>query len=165
MQINYSLHLTPFGYCLLALYEQQICWLSLHDLLLTETEIMALVRTAFPTAKFNPDPSQINPLITQIFADPAQLPNYTVQLAGTPFQQQVWRKLQELPVGTTVSYSTVAQQLGRPRAVRAIASAIAQNKIAVLVPCHRVISKSGALHHYRWGPARKQQLLAWEQLS
>ena len=164
MQINYSSHPTPFGICLLAVSAQQICWLSLHDEQLTECAITTLLTKNFPAANFSYAPTPINPLITSIFTSPDQLPNFAVQLAGTPFQKQVWHQLQEIPAGTTVSYSTIAQQLGRPRAVRAVARAIAQNKIALLIPCHRVISKSGAIHNYRWGKARKQQLLSWEQV-
>lgn len=165
MQITYSTHPTPFGHCLLAQHQQQICWLSLYDQQPTSAEISALLNQNFPNYDYQPDPVTINPLIIQLCQQPQQLTNFPVQLTGTPFQKQVWQQLRQLPAGSTISYSALAQQLGQPKAARAVARAVAQNKIALLVPCHRVIKKSGAPHQYRWGSARKQQLLAWEQAN
>ncbi|WP_336368599.1 methylated-DNA--[protein]-cysteine S-methyltransferase [Marinobacter sp. C2H3] len=85
-----------------------------------------------------------------------------LDLRGTPFQQSVWRSLQDIPAGTTVSYASLARKLGKPRAVRAVAGACAANRVAVLVPCHRVVRSDGGLSGYRWGVERKQALLAQE---
>lgn len=86
-----------------------------------------------------------------------------LDIRGTAFQRQVWEALQQIPPGQTRSYAEVAEHIGNPRAVRAVASAIAANKLAVAVPCHRVIGSDGALTGYRWGIARKAVLLAREQ--
>ena len=88
-----------------------------------------------------------------------------VDLLGTGFQQRVWDALMKVPEGETVSYAGLARQLGAPRAARAAARARAHNRIAVVVPCHRVIRGDGSLGGYRWGLPRKQQLLARERVS
>ena len=81
---------------------------------------------------------------------------------GTGFQQLVWRYLQSIPSGEVRSYAEVAAAIGKPKAVRAVASACARNRIAVLVPCHRVIRGDGGLGGYRWGAERKRALLEAE---
>ncbi len=83
-----------------------------------------------------------------------------LDIRGTAFQAQVWRALQKIPPGQTTSYSEIAAALGRPQAVRAVARAIASNKLAVLVPCHRVVRSDGELAGYRWGVERKRALIA-----
>ena len=88
--------------------------------------------------------------------------NLPLDIRGTAFQQRVWQALREIPVGKTLSCSQPAQKIGKPKAVRAIASACAANKIAVTIPCHRVVSNDGVLSGYRWGLARKTSLLEKE---
>jgi len=88
--------------------------------------------------------------------------NTTLVLVGTDFQVRVWRALLNSSARTTLSYSELAQSIGRPHAVRAVANACAQNKIAYFIPCHRVVQKSGKLGGYRWGVTRKQALLERE---
>ncbi len=90
---------------------------------------------------------------------PVSLP---LDLQGTAFQLQVWQALRQIPVGETRSYRQVAEHIGQPRAVRAVAGACAANSLAMIVPCHRVVREDGALSGYRWGTARKAQLLARE---
>ncbi|PLM31987.1 bifunctional transcriptional activator/DNA repair enzyme protein Ada, partial [Klebsiella quasipneumoniae] len=90
---------------------------------------------------------------------PVSLP---LDLQGTAFQLQVWQALRQIPAGETRSYRQVAEHIGQPRAVRAVAGACAANSLAVIVPCHRVVRENGALSGYRWGTARKAQLLARE---
>ena len=86
-----------------------------------------------------------------------------LHIRGTAFQQEVWAALQALPAGTTASYAAVAQALGRPKAVRAVAGACAANVLAVAIPCHRVVRTDGSLSGYRWGVERKRALLEREQ--
>lgn len=88
---------------------------------------------------------------------------FALDLRGTQFQQQVWRALMQIPAGETISYSELAQRVGRPRAVRAAASACAANPLALVVPCHRVLRQSGELGGYAWGLGRKQYLLDTER--
>lgn len=89
---------------------------------------------------------------------------YTYDFHGTPFQIQVWKALMKIQKGTTKTYAEVAKMIGKPAAIRAVASAIAQNNIAILVPCHRVIRSDGALGEYRWGKELKKKLLQSEQI-
>ncbi|HAO26096.1 MAG TPA: cysteine methyltransferase, partial [Methylophaga sp.] len=90
--------------------------------------------------------------------------DFSLDLRGTVFQKQVWQALQQIPTGTTVSYSDIAEKLNNPGAVRAIASACGANNIAVIIPCHRVIRKDGSLSGYRWGVESKLALLRRERL-
>ena len=88
--------------------------------------------------------------------------NLPLDIRGTAYQQRVWQALREIPAGKTLSYSQLAQKIGKPKAVRAVASACAVNKIAVAIPCHRIIRNDGALSGYRWGLARRASLLKKE---
>jgi len=83
-------------------------------------------------------------------------------LKDTNFQMKVWQALLKIPFGTTVSYKDLAISMGKPKAVRAVANAIAKNKLAFVIPCHRVISSSGKIGGYRWDVSRKQKILDWE---
>jgi AraC family transcriptional regulator of adaptative response/methylated-DNA-[protein]-cysteine methyltransferase len=88
-----------------------------------------------------------------------------VDIQASAFQWKVWRELQKIPLGETRSYTEVARAIGSPKAVRAVAGACARNKVAVLIPCHRVIGQGGALGGYRWGVERKKRLLAKERAT
>jgi AraC family transcriptional regulator of adaptative response/methylated-DNA-[protein]-cysteine methyltransferase len=95
---------------------------------------------------------------------PAELDTeeFTLAPIGTAFQQAVWEALRQIPPGATVTYREIAERIGRPQAVRAVAQACAANPIAVLVPCHRVVRTDGQIGGYRWGPGRKTVLLQRE---
>ena len=84
------------------------------------------------------------------------------RIRGTAFQERVWRALQRIPPGSTLSYAEVAARIGEPHAVRAVANACANNKLAVAIPCHRVVRSDGRLAGYRWGIDRKRELLRRE---
>ncbi len=100
--------------------------------------------------------------LVQYIAGTAPLPQMPLDTRGTAFQRDVWQALGSTPMGEVISYRTLAERIGRPRAVRAVASACAQNTIALLIPCHRVVRSDGQLGGYRWGLARKRALLACE---
>ena len=85
--------------------------------------------------------------------------NLPLDVRGTAFQQRVWQALREIPVGETVSYGEVARRIGAPKAVRAVAAACAANKLAVAIPCHRVVRNDGSLSGYAWGVERRRALL------
>jgi AraC family transcriptional regulator of adaptative response/methylated-DNA-[protein]-cysteine methyltransferase len=91
--------------------------------------------------------------------------NLPLDVRGTAFQQRVWQALQKIPVGQTVSYKDIAEKIGAPKAVRAVASACAANNIAVAIPCHRVVRSDGTLANYAWGVERKEKLLTTEGVS
>ena len=87
---------------------------------------------------------------------------FHLQIKGTNFQVNVWRALLSIPSGKVVSYQDIAQFVGRPNSFRAVANAIAINPVGYLIPCHRVIAKSGLIHRYRWGAVRKMAMVGWE---
>jgi AraC family transcriptional regulator of adaptative response/methylated-DNA-[protein]-cysteine methyltransferase len=93
---------------------------------------------------------------------PGEQPDLPLDIRGTAFQARVWRALQKVPPGRTATYSEIAAALGQPKAVRAVAAACAANKLALLVPCHRIVRRDGDLAGYRWGVERKRALLAAE---
>jgi len=100
--------------------------------------------------------------VKQEIIDFSKPENYTYDFHGTPFQQKVWKALMKIKRGQTKTYSDVAQMIGKPTAIRAVASAIAKNNIAILIPCHRVIRSDGTLGEYRWGKELKNKLLRSE---
>ncbi|NQV81826.1 MAG: methylated-DNA--[protein]-cysteine S-methyltransferase, partial [Alphaproteobacteria bacterium] len=102
------------------------------------------------------------PVVRAIFAPRASDKPLTLLLKGTNFQIRVWEALLAIPAGHTTTYEALGSRLGLPRHGRAVGNAVAHNAISWLVPCHRVIRKTGIVHHYRWGGARKRAMLAWE---
>jgi len=96
-------------------------------------------------------------------SSPGDLSEIPVRISGTEFQKQVWEALEQLPVGSRQPYSALAESIGQPTAVRAVASACARNSIALRIPCHRILRSDGALGGYRWGLAMKQRLLNAER--
>ena len=96
---------------------------------------------------------------------PAQGLDLPLDMRGTAFQQRVWQALRRIPSGSTASYAEIAQRIGQPKAVRAVAQACAANAIAVAIPCHRVVRTDGAFSGYRWGVERKRALLEREKAA
>lgn len=162
LTIHYGFAPTPFGECLAARTARGICHLMFAD----DGRRTALdtLRARWPHARFERDRAGIEKLVRQLFA-PATTHNHkplALHLHGTNFQIRVWEALVRIPAGAALSYESLARALDAPAARRAVASAVAANSVAVLIPCHRVIRKSGAFGEYRWGATRKQALLAWE---
>ncbi len=163
LAIRYGIGPSPFGECLLALTERGICALSF---LVDEGREAAIaeLRRRWPGADFREDPAAILPVLRRIFdrsSEPGGSP-LSLHLQGTNFQLKVWEALLRIPPGSALSYEDVAAELGTPGAARAVGGAVAQNPVAFLIPCHRVIRRTGAFGEYRWGSARKKALLGWE---
>ena len=150
------------GRCLVAHSERGVCAVLPGD---NDAVLLDDLRRRFPNAELREGDPEFRRQMAEIFAHlddsrrPVSLP---LDLQGTAFQLQVWQALRQIPVGETRSYRQVAEQMGQPRAVRAVAGACAANTLAVIVPCHRVVREDGALSGYRWGIERKAQLLARE---
>jgi AraC family transcriptional regulator of adaptative response/methylated-DNA-[protein]-cysteine methyltransferase len=161
--IEYGCFLSPFGKCLLAKTKWGICKLAFFDTGLEETQIEKELNDEWRNASLIKDNSKIKSQAEIIFSrketwrQPLQL-----LLKGTQFQLDVWKALLALPANDLVSYEKVAASISQPKAVRAVASAVAHNKIAYLVPCHRVIRKNGDLGQYRWKAHRKKELITWD---
>jgi len=162
LEIVYGIHPTPFGYMLLAQTEKGICSLSFINHEQPEEDLTALSKR-WPRANLIEDIQTTKVTASTIF-DANRLTDKKIHLAvsGTNFQVNVWRALLKIPSGRTVSYQQLANYTGKPEAVRATANAVAANPIAYLIPCHRVLRKTGGLGGYRWGRQRKQLLLAWD---
>ena len=160
--IHYTAVPTSLGMLLVAVTERGICSAALGD---DEESLVENLKTEYPRAKLTRTTDSDDRLIDAVVAhvegrvDPEALP---LDLRATAFQWQVWRALQRIPEGATRSYQAIATELGRPTAARAVARACASNRVAVLIPCHRVVRGDGGLGGYRWGIARKAALLARE---
>src|SRR5215218_2913 len=163
VMIHYTAVPTSLGLLLVAVTERGVCSVSLGD---DETALVEALRAEFPAAELARSTDARDRLVDSVVAhvegraDSDELP---LDIRATAFQWQVWRALQRIPEGATRSYQAVAEELGRPTAARAVARACASNRVAVLIPCHRVVRGDGALGGYRWGVARKAALLAREQ--
>jgi len=167
LTIRYGLHLTPFGKCLIASTERGICYLSFVQT--SEGSAIDTLVADWKQAKMIEDYNTTAPLIARIFPNPEIGTAFdqadqrlSLHLCGTNFQIKVWEALLNISTGSVTTYEHIAAQIGNPNAVRAVGTAVGHNPIAVLVPCHRVIRKSGEFGNYRYGAARKMALLARE---
>jgi len=163
MRISYAAAACPLGHLLVAATNKGLCAVSLGD---SVQELYAALTKEYPKAEIVEDRQALKSFLKEILAylngDQPRL-DFPLDVRATAFQSLVWEKLRQIPYGMTRSYSDVAETLGRPRAVRAVARACATNPVALVVPCHRVVGRTGALSGYRWGIERKQALLAREQ--
>lgn len=159
MTLFFSRFHSPVGEYCLARTEIGICWLAFSDTIETDFQQLQVFR---PDRSPVHDPAALAPLAEAIWARDTP-PAFKLDLAGTPFQRLVWSAVQKIPFGQTASYTEIAHLIGQPQAVRAVATAIGQNPIAVLIPCHRILRANGHLGGYRWGPALKQRLLNLER--
>jgi AraC family transcriptional regulator of adaptative response/methylated-DNA-[protein]-cysteine methyltransferase len=145
--------------------ERGLCWLSLAG---TKHEAEASLREEFPAATLKRDPSLASMVDAALRVVGGQtnsskkLAALQIDLRGTAFQLKVWQALRQIPHGETRSYSQLARELGDPKATRAVARACATNRVAIVVPCHRVVGANGSLTGYRWGVERKRMLLEAE---
>lgn len=166
LELSWACGDTDLGLVLMAATDRGLCFLQFGS---SETALLEGLRQEFPLASVQPMASTQQPQFDAwMLALQQQLrgrPGTKIPLdpKGTAFQQRVWRYLQQIPAGQTRSYAELAQALDQPRAARAVASACARNRIAVLIPCHRVIRGDGGMGGYRWGLERKQRLLSAEQ--
>ena len=163
LQIHYSFCDSPFGECLLAITQRGICYFGFVDAG-ERSETFGQLRDTWPGSKLIENPNTVSPIVKDIFrVNNKKNPKpFNLQIKGTNFQINVWRALLSIPKGCVVSYQDIASHIGRPKAFRAVANAIAINPVAYLIPCHRVITKSGKIHQYRWGSYRKKAIIGWE---
>jgi AraC family transcriptional regulator of adaptative response/methylated-DNA-[protein]-cysteine methyltransferase len=188
LTIRYGFHPTPFGECLLAVTARGVCGLNFVGMGGRDGELEAL-RARWPAAILVENPAETGTVAAQIFGAPRTLdassppmeqavtqwrgqPPGTLAgpepgglrllLAGTNFQIKVWEALLRIPPGSVCTYEDVAASIGQPSAARAVGGAVGANSIAYLIPCHRVIRKSGVFREYRWGETRKRAMIGWE---
>ncbi|MEM5316313.1 bifunctional DNA-binding transcriptional regulator/O6-methylguanine-DNA methyltransferase Ada [Paraburkholderia sp. JHI869] len=159
LTIRYAATPTSIGFVMIAATEKGICRIAFGD---DAAALTAALTADFANAQCLEDKAAVAPFAAQIDAylhgrrERFELP---LDIAATAFQQRVWDALQRIPYGETRSYTQIAETLGAPRAVRAVASACASNPVALAIPCHRVVQKGGSLAGYRWGLERKAALI------
>lgn len=163
VEIQYGFHASPFGYALLMVTEHGLAGLAFAD---EGGERAALddMMSRWPKATYREDVHATKAYAGRIF-EPNQWHQDTplrVVMIGSDFEIRVWETLLKIPLGALTTYSDVAEHIGRPTAARAVGTAVGRNPISFVVPCHRVLGKSGGLCGYHWGLTRKQAILGWE---
>ena len=166
LQIYYGTHWTPFGKCLIANTDRGVCglfFLKGND----EREFIQRLREDWPAAVIKESYEKTLSSVNKIFNINIWQTDKPVSLfiKGTNFQIKVWEALLKIPMGNVVAYEEIAKFIGRPKAVRAVGSAVAKNPVSFLIPCHRVIRKYGDFGNYQGGSARKKAILAWEMMN
>ena len=160
--IRFAVGQCTLGAILVAATDKGIASITLGD---DPEELVRYLQDQFPDANLIGDDNAFSSTVATVVAfveNPHIGLDLPLDIQGTAFQQRVWQALRHIPAGTTVTYTELAEHIGKPAAVRAVASACAANKIAVAVPCHRVVHKGGSHAGYRWGIARKDALIARE---
>jgi AraC family transcriptional regulator, regulatory protein of adaptative response / methylated-DNA-[protein]-cysteine methyltransferase len=157
--INYSYADSPFGQILLASTNKGLCYMAFADDEIAFEEL----QQKFPQAKYQQkiDSFQQNALKFFTKSETKKSP-LKLHLKGTPFQIKVWEALLTIPAGQLSTYGKIAQQINNPKACRAVGTAIGDNPISYLIPCHRVIQSTGIFGNYHWGPQRKTAMIGWE---
>jgi AraC family transcriptional regulator, regulatory protein of adaptative response / methylated-DNA-[protein]-cysteine methyltransferase len=159
LAIKFAIRHCSLGQILVAASDKGVCFLALGD----EAEpLLTDLQSRFPKAGLVGGDADFETLVARVVASveaPARRFDFPLDLHGSGFQRRVWAALREIPPGATASYAQIAERIGEPRAIRAVAGACAANKIAVAIPCHRVLRSDGSLSGYRWGVERKRALL------
>lgn len=164
LSINYSFAESPFGNLIVAATPKGIC----HMAFVEEDELSALdtLKEKFPNAQYRQKVDMIQQNALFIFTqDWSKLSEIKLHLKGTDFQLKVWETLLKIPMGQLTTYRNIAAHLNKPKASRAVGSAIGNNPVALLIPCHRVLRSSGELGGYHWGLARKSAIIGWEAVK
>ena len=165
MQIRYTIAELPIGRVLVATTERGVCAVELGA---TDADVKRALELEFPSAMIERSDDDHHRWVQSVLArvrDPqhARGGEIPLDVGGTAFQQRVWKALQEIPAGERRSYREVAEAIGQPSATRAVARACATNRVAIVIPCHRVVREDGELAGYKWGVERKQRLLDEER--
>ncbi|RXJ57938.1 bifunctional helix-turn-helix domain-containing protein/methylated-DNA--[protein]-cysteine S-methyltransferase [Candidatus Marinarcus aquaticus] len=158
VQITYGFGQTPFGKALIGFTLKGICYLGFYDH--NKEEVFQRFNELWENANLIFDEKLANEYLENIFIKNKK---YPLLVKGTNLQINVWKALINIPDGQIITYSDVANRLNKPKSVRAVANAIGKNHIGYLIPCHRVIAKSGAMSGYRWGIERKKLLIEYEK--
>ena len=162
-RIEFAIGESSLGAILVARSQRGVCAISLGD---DAEALLRELQDRFPRAELIGGDAGFERLIAQVVGlieQPELGIDLPLDVRGTAFQQRVWRALRQIPPGETASYAQIAQRIGSPTSVRAVAGACAANTLAVAIPCHRVVRSDGGLSGYRWGVERKQALLERER--
>jgi AraC family transcriptional regulator of adaptative response/methylated-DNA-[protein]-cysteine methyltransferase len=161
--MRYGFHPSPFGEAILVATERGLAGLGFVDGG-DRTGALADMQRRWPKAAYLEDADSTGPLARRIFDPGRWQPEQPLRvvLIGTDFEVRVWKTLLRIPLGKATTYSDIASRIGKPSASRAVGAAVGKNPISFVVPCHRVLGRSGALTGYHWGLTRKQAILGWE---
>ncbi len=161
--ISYGFHPSPFGLALVMTTERGLAGLAFADPG-EERAALADMRGRWPKAVYVKDAARTAPIAKRIFDSGEWRPDrpLRVVLIGTDFEVRVWETLLGIPLGRATTYSDIANKLGKPKASRAVGAAVGKNPISFVVPCHRVLGRSGDITGYHWGLTRKRAMLGWE---
>lgn len=159
LTINYSFVDTPFGEMLVASTKWGLCYMAFVD---SHSFALEELKSRLPRAVYQCCEDDVQRRAVAILKG---VPTEKIELhiKATDFQWQVWDVLLQIPLGESLTYGEIARRIGRPTACRAVGTAVGDNPIAFLIPCHRVIRSTGTLGGYRWGGSRKSALLRWER--
>jgi AraC family transcriptional regulator of adaptative response/methylated-DNA-[protein]-cysteine methyltransferase len=163
LNIAYGFHPSPFGTALVLATERGLCGMAFSDAG-AEKSALADMSGRWPRATYVEDSSRTGPLAQRIFDSKLWRKDrpLRVVLIGTDFEVRVWETLMSIPMGRVTTYSDIAAKVDSPKAARAVGAAVGKNPVCFVVPCHRVIGKSGELTGYHWGLTRKRAILGWE---
>ncbi len=160
LSINYSFAQTPFGVILAASTPKGICHLAFAD---NETDAVNVLMQKFPNALYKHlQDTHHQKAFTAFLHEPSSAEKIKLHLKGTAFQLKVWEALLNIPAGNLVTYGSIAKIIASPKASRAVGSAVGDNPVAYIIPCHRVIQSTGVLGNYHWGSNRKAAMVGWE---
>lgn len=160
LNINYSFASSPFGKLIIASTNKGVCQMFFEE---DEKKAFQDLTAKFPNANYHQVADKFQQDALFIFQqDWSKLNSIKLHLSGTPFQLKVWESLLTIPTATLTTYGKLAQNIGNPKASRAVGTAIGNNPVSFLIPCHRVIQASGRLGGYRWGTDRKLAMIGWE---
>lgn len=163
--IRFAVAQCSLGAVLVAASEMGVCAITLGD---DPQALTHALQDRFPRAELVGGDARFERLVAQVIGlveRPHQAHDLPLDIQGTAFQQRVWQALRDIPPGRTLSYTELAERIGSPRSVRAVAGACAANTLAVAIPCHRIVRLDGDLSGYRWGVSRKAALLEREAMS
>ena len=165
-KIIYGLHQTQLGEIIVARSDKGLCWMGFM-VKGYKGDGFIRMQAFFPTAEFIRDDRETTKLAHDIIAawDQDTIKEIKLDLRGTAFQQQVWKALLQIPKGQVISYGDVANDIGRPKASRAVGSAVGENPVSLIIPCHRVVQSSGGLGNYGWGIDLKKKILEHEGVA
>jgi AraC family transcriptional regulator of adaptative response/methylated-DNA-[protein]-cysteine methyltransferase len=163
LTLSYGFHPCPFGTALVMVTPRGLAGLALADAGM-ERGVLRVMRSRWPKARYVEDFAATAPTARRIFDPKLWKPEQPLRvvLIGTDFEVRVWEKLLTIPMGKLTTYSDLAASAGSPKAARAVGAAVGKNPICFVVPCHRVIGKSGDITGYHWGLTRKRAMLGWE---
>ncbi len=160
LSVNFSFAESPFGNIIVASTQKGICYMAFAD---DESIAFATMQSHFPNATFNRRLDLIQQNALFIFQnDWSKLNQIKLHLKGTDFQLKVWEALLKIPMGQLSTYGSIAKQIEKSTASRAVGTAIGSNPVAFLIPCHRVIQSTGTFGGYMWGSTRKTAIIGWE---